>query len=83
MHIMLLLSTKKWHSDLNFFFLIFNFIYFILTKTLSLIFRERGGERGRKREKLQCERRALIGCLPHVPQLSIKPTTQLYALTRN
>ena len=37
----------------------------------SLLFRERGRERGQEREKHQCERETSIGCLPYVPGLGI------------
>ena len=53
--------------------------------------REKGGERegGRKRErereKLRCEREALIGHPPlgppHIPQPGVKPTTQVCVMT--
>lgn len=36
-----------------------------------------------REKKHGCERETLIGFLPHVPQLEIKPATWLYALTGN
>ena len=39
-------------------------------------FREKeGGVGEREKEEHCCERETLIGCLPYVPQLGIKPTT--------
>ena len=53
-------------------------------------FRERKGEREREREREERERErhlhereTLIGCLLYASQLEIKPTTQIWALTRD
>ena len=43
-------------------------------------FRERGGRRGRERER---ERLILIGCLLYTPQKGIEPATQICALAGN
>ena len=40
-------------------------------------------ERGREREKHQCERETSIGCLLYAPGLGNKPTTQACAQTGN
>ena len=56
-------------------------IFLSLPKDIFHRFLERKGEK--KREKHQCEREALIGCLPYAPRPEIKPQTQLCGLTRN
>ena len=49
--------------------------YFIFSSSPEDFFFIAFRERGRERERDQCEREALIGCLPHGPGLGIEPTT--------
>ena len=52
------------------------FVFLISSsEDISIDFTERRGERERETDGLLCNREALIGCLPYVPQLGIEATT--------